>query len=121
VTALLIALSRLVGAMWRQLKDEEFRALLVLVALLLCLGTLFYRSVEGWSALDAAFFSLITLTTVGYGDLVPTTGLSKVFTMVYLVIGISILVGFLNKVARGVVAQEHVLRARHKDKESDRK
>lgn len=119
MTALLMALFRLVGAMWQQLRDEEFRALLFLVALLLCLGTLFYHSVEGWSVLDAAFFSLITLTTVGYGDLVPTTDLSKIFTMVYLVIGISIVLGFLNKVASGVVARHYARHGRHGHKEAE--
>ncbi len=99
--------------MWRGLEDEEFRALLALAVLLLLLGTLFYHRHEGWTLLDSAFFSLITLTTVGYGDLVPTTPLSKIFTMVYLVLGISILVGFLNKIAGKMVEHRKGSHVRH--------
>lgn len=45
--------------------------------------------IEGWSALDALFFTLITLTTVGYGD----QGLSesgRQFTTILLVVGIGV-------------------------------
>ncbi len=96
---LLWATLRLFQALWRGMKDEEFRALLFLAAFLLVVGTVFYHRYEGWTVIDSAFFSLITLTTVGYGNLVPTTTLSKIFTMVYLVLGMSILLGFLNNIA----------------------
>ncbi len=103
MTSLFLAMARLARATWRALRDEEFRALLVLATFLLLVGTIFYNRHEGWTLLDSAFFSLITLTTVGYGDLVPTTPLSKIFTMVYLILGISVLVGFLNKIAGKMV------------------
>lgn len=63
------------------MRDEEFRALLFLAAFLLLVGTGFYHRHEGWTVIDSAFFSLITLTTVGYGNLLPTTTLSKIFTI----------------------------------------
>jgi voltage-gated potassium channel len=49
--------------------------------------------------LDAFYFSVITLTTVGYGDLSPTTPISKIFTVIYILLGISILLAFINKLA----------------------
>lgn len=103
----MLAVLELFRTFWRGLKDPEFRALLFLVVVLLVAGTVFYSWKEGWSLLDSAFFSLITLTTVGYGDMVPTTPFSKIVTMVYLVAGISILVGFLNKVGGTVVKRHH--------------
>lgn len=51
-----------------------------------------------------ACFSLMTLTTVGYGDFTPTTPVSKVFTMVYVVVGIGLLLAFIDKVAEQVSA-----------------
>jgi hypothetical protein len=42
---------------------------------------------------------VITLTTVGYGDLAPTTVPTKVFTIVYVLLGLGILVSFLSVVA----------------------
>jgi voltage-gated potassium channel len=75
-------------------RDPEQRAPLVLVVSLLIVGAVFYPIVEGWSVLDAVFFSTMSLATVGYGDLVPTTSLGKIFTIVYVLGGIGILVSF---------------------------
>ncbi len=95
----LITLGRFIHAIWTGLRDPEFRALLFLVIVTLLTGTLFYAKVEGWNAVDALYFSVITLTTVGFGDLHPTNPASKIFTMVYIFVGIGILLGFINKVA----------------------
>jgi voltage-gated potassium channel len=62
-------------------------------------GTLFYSRVEGWSTLDSLYFSVVTLTTVGYGDLAPSTAAAKVFTIFYIFVGIGIILGFVNAVA----------------------
>jgi hypothetical protein len=53
--------------------DPEFRSLVFLVFLTLVGGTIFYTTVEGWSVVDAFYFSLTMLTTVGLGDLAPET------------------------------------------------
>lgn len=80
-------------------KDKEFRNLFLFAAAILLSGTFFYHLAEGWSYLDSLFFSLTTLTTVGYGNFVPTTPESKIFTMLYIVIGIGIILGFVNAIA----------------------
>ena len=107
--AFLLILTRFFRGIWRGLKDPEFRGLFALAVVLMLSGTLFYRGVEGWSALDSLYFSVTTLTTVGYGDLAPTTPASKVFTMVYLLLGVGVLVGFVGKLA------SHVIEARSSD------
>jgi voltage-gated potassium channel len=58
---------------------------------LIVFGGYAYHYIEGWSYLDALYFSVITATTVGYGDLVPVTPLGKIFTIIYafLIIGIA--------------------------------
>jgi voltage-gated potassium channel Kch len=50
--------------------------------------------------LDALYFSVITLSTVGYGDIGPTTTVSKVFTMVYILFGLSIFASFASMLVR---------------------
>ena len=99
----LITLGQFVRAIWNGVRDPEFRALFILVIVLLLTGMLFYARVEGWSLLDSLYFSVTTLTTVGYGDLSPSTPASKIFTMVYVLLGIGILVGFLERVARSAL------------------
>jgi voltage-gated potassium channel len=85
------------------LRLEEFRALLVLVLLYLCLGTVFYRFTEGWRWLDAFYFTLITLATIGYGDFTPQTDRGKIFTILYILIGLGLvgaLIGIISIGAR---------------------
>ena len=67
--ALLVPI-RFAYAVRRSFREPEFRGLFILVVVTLAAGTLFYWRVKGWSLLDAFYFSSITLTTVGYGDLV---------------------------------------------------
>jgi voltage-gated potassium channel len=52
-----------------------------------------YSTVEGWSVVDAFYFSVTTLTTVGLGDLAPTTTMGKLFTVVYIFAGLGIILG----------------------------
>lgn len=90
---------RLLRAIREGSKDPEFRGLFYLVLLTLISGTWFYHTVEGWRWLDALYFSVITLTTVGYGDFSPQTDAGKLFTMVYIILGLGILSSFILLVA----------------------
>lgn len=101
--AFLMTLLRFVRAFARSLRDPEFRALFITFVAMVASGTVFYSSVEGWSVLDALYFSVITLTTIGYGDLHPTTPLSKIFTIIYILVGIGVLVAFLNKLGQAAL------------------
>ena len=103
---------RFARALRRSLRDPEFRGLFVLVLVTLAAGTLFYWKIEGWTLLDAFYFSSITLTTVGYGDLAPATAAGKLFTIFYVFTGIGLIVAFLNAVANAAVQQREERRTR---------
>jgi len=75
--------------------------LIALAASTVATGTIFYHVVEGWSWVDSFYFSVITLATVGYGDLHPTTDLSKLFTAAYIVMGLGIIASAINIIAKG--------------------
>lgn len=64
----------------------------------LLIGTLIYHYLEGWAWVDAIYFCVVTLATVGYGDFTPTTPIGKIFTMFYIINGIGILLYFIDKV-----------------------
>ena len=93
----------IIFALFRELSDmfrkPKYRSLLYWVIFTLALGTIFYSSVEGWSLLDSLYFCVVTLGTVGFGDLSPTTTGSKAFTIFYILFGLSILAAFLNMLA----------------------
>ena len=80
------------------LKDEEYRQLLYTTIAILGVGTLAYRYLEEWSWIDSLYFSVITLTTVGYGDFSPSTDAGKLFTIFYILIGIGIILSFIDAV-----------------------
>jgi voltage-gated potassium channel len=95
---------RALGDAWRS--DEAFRALLALVVSLLVSGTVFFVLVEGWSVLDAFYFSVTTLTTVGFGDPAPATAAGKLFTVLYILVGLGVIGGFINVLAKHTLARQ---------------
>jgi len=111
VLAITLIPVRFTRAVRRGLRDPEFRSLFGLVVLTLAAGTVFYRDVEGWSLLDSFYFSAITLATVGYGDLVPTTLGGKLFTVFYVFAGVGIIITFVQAVAQASVDQRSETRA----------
>ena len=92
-------LKTLWGALRRGVGDAQFRALAFLTSLTLAAGTLFYWRFEEWGFVDSLYFSVITLTTVGYGDFSPTSGGTRLFTIFYVLLGVGLLLGLLSAVA----------------------
>ncbi|PFG12011.1 potassium channel family protein [Bacillus sp. es.036] len=95
----LLTLKRMLSALWWAIKDKEFQVLFFLTTITLVSGTIFYHTVESWSVLDSLYFSVVTLTTVGFGDFSPQTDFGKIFTILYLFTGIGLILGFINKLA----------------------
>ena len=60
--------------------------------------------IENWSAVDALYFCAMSLATVGFGDVVPTTDFGKLFTVFYVLTGIGILVSFFTALSGKVLA-----------------
>ena|SRR3712207_3588514 len=110
--SLSVTLLRLARAVRRSWQDPEFRALLLLLAVLLLSGTLFYTTTEGWSLLDALYFSVATVSTVGDGDRVPHTALGKVFTICYLLVGVGVFVALVAKLTAAMLRRSEPQRRR---------
>jgi len=89
-----------VRQLWR---DPRSRGLVVLVAGLIGGGTVFYQRVEGFGWIESLYFTVITLTTVGYGDLAPSTTAGRLFTVFFVLIGVGLLVAFVSEVARTMI------------------
>ncbi len=86
------------------LKSDDFRLLLGLTGAVVAAGTVFFHFQEGLRWLDAVYFTVITLTTVGYGDIAPQTDAGKLFTIAYLVVGLGIIAAFIGVVSEIAVS-----------------
>jgi len=97
--SLALGLVRLFQGLCRGLGDPEFRAIAFLLILAVLLGTVFYRIVEGWAWIDALYFSVMALTTVGDANLAPVTAVAKLFTIAFSVGGIGLMLAFISRLA----------------------
>lgn len=87
-------------------------AFFTLATVYLLLGMLVYNQLEGWKPLYALYFSIVTITTVGYGghDLEPTDDGSRLFTIVYIVFGLFLVANrILNLVEVTLDRRKHYL------------
>ena len=77
------------------LRDKSYRNLLITTNIILAIGTVSFHFIEGWSWIDSLYFSVITLTTIGYGDFSPATELGKLFALGYIVVGVGVILNFI--------------------------
>ena len=67
---------------------KKFILAITVFLILLFGGSYVYSYIEGWRYFDAVYFTVATVTTIGYGDFVPQTDIGKVFTMFFSFFGI---------------------------------
>ena len=85
--------------LWDLIRDERTRPLFIWAGILIFLGSAVFHWLEDWSWVDSFYFSVISLTTVGYGDFTPTTTLTKILAVFYVLNGVGILLAFLDTAA----------------------
>jgi voltage-gated potassium channel len=74
-----------------------------LLAAILCFGTIGYMSIEKWDLLDSLYMTVITITTVGFGEIHPVSEAGRIFTIVLILVGIGIVAYILGLVAQSMV------------------
>ena len=88
--------------LWRK---EAFRGLLSVTFMTILIGTVFFYyyepTITTW--VDAYYFTVITLTTIGYGDMGPTTPLTRIFTTFYAFGGLGIIAGLISIIGESVI------------------
>lgn len=73
----------------------RLRILLITFLILLILGILGFMAAEKTSLTDAVYFTIVTVATVGYGDIHPTTGPGKVLAIFLIVLGVGTFLGII--------------------------
>ena len=88
--------------------------MLVVFALVVILGSVMYlveKGENGFSSIpDSIYWAIVTITTVGYGDISPVTPLGKLFASIIMFLGYSIIA-----VPTGIVTTEMALAVKNKE------
>ena len=71
-------------------RPSMYRLAATAAIILVTSATIVYRVGENWSWVDSLYFSVIAVTTVGFGDLAPTNDVTKLFTIFYVLSGITV-------------------------------
>jgi len=69
------------------MNKRVLRIIIILLAVML-VGTAGYMVIEGWSFLDAVFMTIITLSTIGYGEVHPLSDTGRIFSIVLIFLGV---------------------------------
>lgn len=81
--------------LWRFIQRENIDRLLLVLTLLVLFSSIGLTLTEpDLSLLDSLWWSVVTLTTVGYGDIAPSTLIGRVIAIINMVIGIGVLAIF---------------------------
>ena len=81
------------------MRNDGLWGLVGALAVLIGGGTVFYHLIEGWSWVDSFFFTVVTLSTVGYGSLVPQTVIGKLATTVFIFAGLGVFAAVIRQVS----------------------
>lgn len=84
-------------------KSFTAAALLIVV---LAFGTTGYMFIEHSSFLDSLYMTLITISTIGYGEIFPLSTRGRIFTMLLIVVGVGLVMFLFSKITEAVVEGE---------------
>jgi len=79
------------------------RFLIVLIGIGLA-GTIGFMLLEGWSVLDALYMTVITLSTVGFGEIHPISAAGRIFTIVLITAGVGAVAYLFSTLSQYVVS-----------------
>jgi hypothetical protein len=92
------AQGNIVNAAVGLLNNKAVRLMVTLGCVILCVA--YYKNAENWGVLDSVLFVLVTVNTVGYGNLHPTSSASRVFTIFLMVLGVIVVFAWVSDYIR---------------------
>ncbi len=113
----LLTLKRFFKGLFHAFKRKNFRILFGLIAIMLLSGTLFYTKEEGLSVINALYFCIAVLSTVGDPSFTPQTTIGKIFTMIYIVVGTGLFLALIGNIAYSIFSSNQ--RKEKDEKERD--
>ncbi|MBU0705872.1 potassium channel family protein [Patescibacteria group bacterium] len=103
--------------------QQDIILLITAIFSVITLGAIIFHFLEGWTVVDAFYFVTMTATTVGYGDLVPSSPVSKVITILYALSIVPFVLYAFTAVAKSqiekVYTKVHHLERKQKEQEEE--
>jgi voltage-gated potassium channel len=99
---------------FHQFRRSSLLSLLIPFLLLIALGTIVYAALEGWTLFDSLYATIITITTVGYGDLSPQTTGGRIFAIFFTLVAIGLAGYAISSAAAIIFEGQHEKNERRK-------
>jgi len=79
---------------------------LIMLVVILSFGTFGYMFIEHSSFMDSLYMTMITISTIGYGEVFPLDTKGRIFTMVLILVGVGFVMFMFSKITEAVVGGE---------------
>lgn len=94
-------------------RTKIYTAIFLLVVIM-GIGVAGYKMISDYSWVDAFYMTVITMTTVGFGEVVPLDDQSKIFT-IFLILTSVVIVGYaLSVITEYILSKDHIEELKHK-------
>lgn len=84
---------------------SRLKVFLIIFCVLMILGTFGFMAIEGRSLIDSFYYVIVTIATVGYGDVHPVTTTGKIFTIALIVMGVGTFLGVIGNITELMLAK----------------
>lgn len=85
------------------MEDSALKKPILILSSIIIIGTIGFNLIENGGLLDSFYWTIVTITTVGYGDIPITTTLGKVFAVFLIITGVGVILYTLTVLGENIV------------------
>jgi len=78
-----------------QTRERRIAVLTAVLVSFIFLGGVLFQALESWSFLESCYFSAMTLMSIGFGDFLPTTFISRFAASIFILMGLGVASSFI--------------------------